>query len=119
MNNNYFELEQYSGPHGDQTYSYYIKFSEPITVGKFLECICKNKQEFGFVSLLVPNPETYNLDYASENEKLMGIVVRYEYGNITTDKRFWEEYIDCEIDILYKNYANGGWSLMYYWVKIK
>ena len=118
--NKIFKLVYKSGPHGDQCTTYNVKFlNSNVTLEDFLKNIVDNTSEWGTVYLKVPNSETYNLPYATENEKYKEIKIEYKYGKIITDRSEFSYYLDLYIDQDYKNmFANGGWSCMDYFIKI-
>ena len=112
-----FELVYKSGPHGDACTTYTLKIKEGTTLKDFLKSL--NPQEWGEVRVNIPDPETSNLPYATESEKYKNIDIEYKYGKILKTSEDFTELLNCQIDLDYNNWANGGWSCMDYWIKIK
>lgn len=115
--NKVFKLNYKSGPHGDECSTYEIKIFGKQTLQDFLNALDEN--EYGTVYIEVPNPETYNLPYASEKERYKDIKINYIKGKSVTFKSVYEDYLDKFIDNSYNNWANGGWGCMNYWIKLK
>ncbi len=115
--NKVFKLKYKSGPHGDACTTYDVELFGEQTLQDFLYAL--DKQEWGAVNIIVPNPETYNLSYAAEHEKYMEIEIEYKNGIVITPKSEYWVWLDKVIDNNYNNWANGGWSCMNYWIKIK
>lgn len=115
MNN--FELIYKSGPHGDACTTYTLKIKEGTTLKDFLESL--DQQEWGKVSVNAPDPETFDLPYATKDEKYKNIDIEYNNGKILTPLEEYSSILDFKIDLDYNNWANGGWSCMDYWIRIK
>ncbi len=115
--NKVFKLKYKSGPHGDECSSYEVEILGKHTLQDFLMSL--NKNEFGNVYIIVPNPETYNLLYASERERYMEIKISYKNGLPTSLKSEYDNWLNKTIDNYYSNFAYGGWGAMDYWIKIK
>lgn len=67
-----------SGPHGDECTTFTVKFNGEQTLQNFLNSL--NDKEWGTVYVEIPNSKTYNLPYATENEKYMQIKLSINMG---------------------------------------
>jgi len=114
--NKVFKLVYKSGPHGDECSSYEVKFFGQQTLQDLLNAL--DEREWGLVKVRIPNPETFNLPYATEREKYMDLTIEYKHGKIITPREKYAYLLDKVIDNNYSNFANGGWSLMNYWIKV-
>lgn len=115
MNN--FELIYRSGPHGDACTTYTLKIKEGTTLKDFLESL--DSREWGKVRVNTPDPETFNIPYATKDEKYKNVDIEYKNGKIITPLEVYSSLLDFKIDLEYNNWANGGWSCMDYWIRIK
>lgn len=100
-----FELVYESGPHGDQCYSYDIKFNKPVTLQEFL--IQLNPEEWGDIEV-----RTIDLTEVSGYKK---IKIQYRNGNVTKSSPFIDLYTD---KIIKSGNAYGGWSHMTYFLEL-
>lgn len=115
MNN--FELVYKSGPHGDACTTYTLKIKEGTTLKDFLESL--DSQEWGQVRVNTPDPETSNIPYATKDEKYKNVDIEYKNGKILKASEDFTKLLNYQIDLDYNSWANGGWSCMNYWIRIK
>lgn len=118
--NTIFKLNHVSGPHGDECSTYDIEFlKDNVTLYEFLCDL--NKAEWGTIRLKVLNPSLAKLDYAMESEKYDEVRINYKNGKYKEerDRETCAPYLSNELDLSYRSWANGGWSLMDYWIKLK
>ena len=107
------ELIHKSGPHGDECSSYELKFNEQMTVREFLQKL--PEEEWGNVYVNIPNPDTWDCEYAAEHERWMRINISYaEYGTLKNIPYEFRPYLDSKIDIHKSATAYGGWGCMDY-----
>ena len=115
-----FELVYESGPHGDSCLSYNIKFNGKPTLKEFINQILKNhKDEWG--KFYVYYNDKNAPEYATSDEREKHIIIEYKNGKIIKSELldFANKMMNNKIDVNWKrSFANGGWSLMSYWIKI-
>lgn len=111
-----FELIKTSGPHGDECCSYDIKFNKEMTLKEFLQEL--HPKEWGYVNVRVPDPSTWNLEYAAEHEKYRIINIEYSHDEIVDMSYDVLQYMNTNIDIEHCT-AYGGWSRMDYNIYLK
>ena len=94
------QLNHISGPHGDETSTYSCGFPTDITVADFIiTAVKENPKEWGSIHIGVFGPKL--ADYSS--------------GRIT----YTDKYESVAHKIVLKATANGGWSLMSYYLEIE
>lgn len=97
-----FELVTKNGPLSDHTYNYDVNLLKKLTLKEFIDEIINKKTEWGSIYI-----NDYNVHQKPDDNK-----IRYENGKILSDT-IPEKYLDKEIRMIT---ANGGWSMMNYWV---
>lgn len=101
---NVFKLIHRDGPHGDQCSSYDIEIGDNVTLSEFLKHL--NPEEWGKVHFV-------EFDY---NGRMININIEYSYGKITNMPDKALPYMN---KVIKSGEANGGWSLMDYWIKFE
>lgn len=99
---NGFDFKCTGGPFGDCTSNYEIEFSREFTVREFVNEVIKNKDEWGDFHIV-----TKGKPFGIEKSE-------YRHGKILSS--FSEEILDRKIKFVR---ANGGWSLMSYYITLK
>lgn len=91
-----FRLVETGGPYGDCTCSYDVIFRSPMTLGEFIAALPHDEREWGCVR--------------AEHHK----VAEYKRGTTVIMDSI---YYFCNLNrVVVSATANGGWSLMDYWV---
>ena len=97
--NKMIERIHLKGPFGDETSLFDIKFTEEMTVEEFIKiAVAENLNEWGEFKYGWQSP----------------IIAEYNRGEIS----YTEEYERVKNRIVNKATANGGWSLMTYFLSI-
>ena len=91
-------MQHTGGPYGDETSSYkFTIIGNEMTLEQFAEAIAEDEREWGSIRKSSPFGE---------------VLADYKYGKINYRA-------DKNIKIAKEGTANGGWSLMDYYVEVK
>lgn len=124
-----FELIYKSGPHGDQCTTYNVKLFNNTLLADFINDVIKsNPEEWGSFYVKYPDENNFLLYEKCE--------IQYKYGKLTKsyyprthynknakesdglEDPFINNLSRKIINSSINNYANGGWSLMNYFLTV-